>query len=62
MKRIKKRPIWVRKEDYNNVKDILSNSGISSWTETEVFYLHLLTVVLTSIIWIGVIIAIALLQ
>ena len=62
MAKIKKTPIWVKEDEYDSANVILQRAGIPTWNQAGAFYVHPLTVLLTSFAWVAAIIAIALLN
>ncbi len=58
MKKEKKSPLWFRRDELMKLKNQFDFTGIKYWTENNCFYFHLQTAVLTSAIWIGIIVLI----
>lgn len=41
---MKKRPIFVTKEDYQKVVNLIDKAGFKNWNETETFYISKVTI------------------
>lgn len=62
MKKNKKIMLFVNKDKYDAVVEVLNKAKIEFYNEVGVFYFHKLTAVITSVIWILAIIGVALLN
>ena len=62
MAKLKKRAIWVAKDEATKAISILKKAGITALSDTSVFGLNLQSVVVTSFAWVIIIIIVALLN
>lgn len=56
MARVKKTGIWVETSSLTSAREALREKKIRYWSETGVFHLSLLTFMVTSVLWLGILI------
>lgn len=56
MAKVKKTGIWVETSNLTKAREALREKKIAYWSETGVFHISLLSVMLTSVVWLAILI------